>query len=52
MTTRNYSGGQNGGRTRKRGVCEVHFDPENLDNEELQNPISEKVEESDNTEIC
>ena len=47
---RNYSGGQNDGRTRKRGVCEVHFDPENLDNEEVKNQIS--VEKSDNTEIC
>ena len=50
MTTRNYSGGQNGGRTRKRGVCEVHFDPENLDNEQVKNQNS--TDKSDNTEIC
>ena len=36
MTSRNYSGGQNGGRTRKTGVCEVHFDPESLDDDELK----------------
>lgn len=40
ISIRNYSGGQNGGRTRKTGVCVVHFDPESLDDDELkeQNP--------------
>ena len=47
---RNFSGGQNSGRTRKRGVCEVHFDPENLEDEEIPNENS--IEKSDNIEVC
>ena len=49
---RNNSGGQNDGRTRKRGVCDVHFDPENLKDDPQQEEIkSEESEENGQTEI-
>jgi len=43
MTTRNYAGGQDSGRERKIGICEVNFDPEVFHNEETEVRVTAAV---------